>query len=296
MKFLVANDKGGVGKSLIAQFLVIAARGAGLDPRIVEYDRQPKQRRWFPGETETFALTPEMAAILATPERLAGFWDPLLDWLRDDRPLVVDFGAQAWSFFGQWASLSGLSGFCRGRGVWVVVPVTADIEAVESALGILESLPALLPEARVLLLTLDKDGPVDSLSGVPEYDRLMALARDRGAVVRPLAVLRAEVWPALAARGLRLDRIVAPGMVEDVSGLSPTAVARAVAATRAWLRDAYGVFLPLILSGEAGKAASKAEPSSAPPPSRPPHSPRARPDSVGGGMAALRRRAFKTGL
>jgi hypothetical protein len=225
-----------VGKSLIAQFCVIAARGAGQDPRIVEYDRQPKQRRWFPGETESFPLTPDLGSLLATPEKLAGFWDPMIEWLCEDRGLVVDFGAQAWELFEQWAVLSGLSSFHDGSGVLVITPVTADIEAVEGAARVLEALPRLMPKARVLLLTLDKDGPVDSLVGLPEYDQLVAAARTSGTVtLRALPVLRAEGWSALAARGLRLDQIVAPG---------------GVSSSRDWMRAAYGVFLPHLHHGD----------------------------------------------
>ncbi len=51
LKLFVANDKGGVGKSAVAQLAVLFVEISYGHPAVVaEYDRQPKLRRFFSPE------------------------------------------------------------------------------------------------------------------------------------------------------------------------------------------------------------------------------------------------------
>lgn len=258
-KFLIANDKGGVGKSLLAHFCVVALRGSNLSPRIVEYDRQPKLRRLFGNAVESHATGPDLAALESDPGAAARFWDPVLAMLAEPQPLVLDFGAQVWSGFSQWAQASNLATLAPGVGVTILVPVTADPEAVAGAVRVLEEAPMLLPQARLVLMVCDKDGQVASLAGTPDYDRMIALVQARQVPVRSLPVLRAEALPALAARGLRLDQIASSAGI-DVQGIPPAALARTVTAVRAWMKGMYGALLPLMLQVPPKVVAAPAAP------------------------------------
>lgn len=67
MKILVANDKGRVGKSTLAQYFIVRMRRALGDVRIVEWDFQPKLHRFFGRDAvQTFAVL-----VGNTPEALA---------------------------------------------------------------------------------------------------------------------------------------------------------------------------------------------------------------------------------
>jgi hypothetical protein len=264
MKILIANDKGGVGKSTLAQFCVIAARGAGLAPRIVEYDRQPRLGRLFPeAPVQSRGLGPSPSQAGARPDEALRFWDPMADWMRDPTATVVDFGAQAWAGFTDWAGASRFPQLWRGDGACVLVPVTADLEAIRAALRVVEDAATLLPDARLLVLTLDKDGAVDLLQDLPDFRRLVRLAGQcAGGAVRPLSVIRAEAWPLLTAHGIRLDQAVA-GRADVLAGLGLSDVVRArtVAALRAWMHDTYRILLPLLLSAAvAAPAPSRVRP------------------------------------
>lgn len=267
IKILIANDKGGVGKSLLAQFCVVALRGMNRDPRLVEYDRQPKLCRWFGvEEVKTFSAGPGVIS----DQDARTFWDPMVDWLNDNRAMVVDFGAQAWGGFLEWADASQLATLHRSRAVRLLVPVTADLEAISAATAALTGAKRVLPEAQVLLLKLDKDGAVDFLTGVGAYDTLLRTAEATGARHLVYPLLRAEALPALDARGWRLDTIVA---MQDVAGFGVSvpkpALQRTVVAVRAWMTEMYRILLPEFLGALA--AAAPPQPPPPQPAALPPH-------------------------
>ncbi len=246
IKLLIANDKGGVGKSLLAQFCILALQGMKQAPRLVEYDRQPKLCRWFGSDhVATFAAGP--AAM--DDANSQAFWDPMAEWLGDAKPLVVDFGAQAWGGFQDWAEASDLAALHRGGVVRILVPVTADLEAIRAATSVVLGAKRILPDAKVLLLPLDKDGAVAMLEGVEAYDALTRAMVETGARRLHYPMLRAEALPALDARGWRIDRIVA---VQDVAAfgvpLPKPALQRTITALRAWMAEMYRQLLPDLLA------------------------------------------------
>lgn len=243
MNVILANDKGGVGKSLVAHFCVSAFDAAGEDVRVVEFDRQPKLMGAFGSDRViSQSLGPQMHAQMADFASVASFWDPMVRWLQVKKPLVADFGAQAWGYFSEWAEASQLDSLFNGRGTAVLVPVTADLEAIKSARRVLDGCGRHMPKAKVVLLISDKDGAVRSLEGLPEFDELIARFRELGMPARVLPVLRAEAWPALAARGWTLSRAAqaTPGQVASKS-IPPAAASRSIAAIQSWLKAMHKV-------------------------------------------------------
>ncbi|SDX73926.1 hypothetical protein SAMN05421644_11158 [Allochromatium warmingii] len=266
-KFFVANDKGGTGKSLLAQYLIIALRAAKRDPAIFEYDQHPKQCRWFGANAvQTSPMSPPLLDLQRDPMLALRFWDPLMQPLSDERDLVVDLGAQAWTGFHQWLRASGLTMLLPTLEPTVLIPFTADVEAARGALRIIKDVTADLPRAQLVLMRLDRDGDVEMLRGTPEIEEILTLLRQPRIAMRTFPVLRAEAYACLNARGFRLDQManLKPGEFQ-VDGVSDLAVARTVVAVRAWMTDMYRALLPIIL-GTGSPTQSAPAPASAPTP------------------------------
>ncbi|WP_029008369.1 hypothetical protein [Azospirillum halopraeferens] len=237
VRLIIANDKGGVGKSTLAQMCVLYAGKTFGEVRAVEYDRQPKLGRFFDkGVVQSFSIAPDWETQIATPGRLAEFWDPMIKWMSVRRPLVADFGAQVWGYFAAWAQASSLGELVDTASVVVLVPVTADREALIAARRIVETASEVMPRARVVLLSCDKDGEVGPLRRHPAFVDLVALAGQRGVPMLTMPVLAAEGYPVLAAYGMRFDTIcnARPKDLLASAGLAPATAVRTIKAVRAW--------------------------------------------------------------
>jgi len=121
--------------------------------------------------------------------------------------------------------------------VCLLIPVTADAEAVSAARRIIETSAAILPHARRVVLFCDKDGEVEMLKGLPEYDAFRAALARYGAEVRRIPVLAREGYPMLAGRGWRFDKIYTAKPIDVVraTGASLMVGGRTITAVRGWV-------------------------------------------------------------
>lgn len=249
MKILIANDKGGVGKSTIAQYFIVRMRRAVGPVRIVEWDFQPKLHRFFGREAvQTFGLQIPTGSDEHLGEVLEHF-DPVVKWLKVARPCVVDFGAQGWHQFAFWAELTGLKDLIRPAGLTIVSPLTADIESLDGVGYVIESAARVLPGARIVVPVVLKDGDVGIFKGLPAYERLCDQAKAGAVRLARVPRLPSEGYAALASRGLTFDEIEAADAKSLLARapLNPMAAARALRGVRDWLEamDAeFGALLP----------------------------------------------------
>lgn len=260
---IIANDKGGVGKSTIAQYCILHLMRVEGKVRPVEYDRQPKLRRFFGDGVITNSIGPDWERQLNDPASLASFWDPLVEWIQGTQPLVADFGAQVWGHFHAWADSVMLPEIIDGSRVTILIPVTADAEAIVGALHIVRSAPAILPNARLVLLFCDKDGDVALLRGLPEYRDLCKAVEVGNVERRTIPILSREGYPLLASYGMRFDQIskAKPMEIRRATGATLTVASRTIKAVRTWM-DAMEVALSDVLGSPQGtKAAALPGPS-----------------------------------
>ncbi|WP_448188526.1 division plane positioning ATPase MipZ [Azospirillum sp. sgz301742] len=256
-KFIVANDKGGVGKSTLAQFCILYLQHKGTPARVVEYDRQPKLQRFFGAEVLTQSIAPDWGAQYANAGALATFWDPVVKWFRVERPLIMDFGAQVWDYFHAWARAVSLPDLVDSARVTVLIPVTADAEAVVGALRVVRSAPEILPKARLIVLFCDKDGDVALMQGLSEFKELQAAIAAGTVEHRDVPVLAREGYPAAANRGWRFDQIyqATPGAFVNATGASLMVAARTIKAVRTWV-DGMTQALGDVLAKRGGRKVS----------------------------------------
>ena len=240
MKCLIANDKGGVGKSTIAQFVVSKFKEENLDFRALDFDEQPKLGRMFgPSIVTSSPVGPSMAAIMDNPMKAEAFWDPLVRFLRVDRPLLVDFGAHAFDRFAEWGRISSLKEMHKGPIVTLVVPVTADLDALNGARRAIKGFSDLFTNYRLVIALSDKDGPMESMTGVPEFDTLFAQGNSPDILRVRVPVLRAGGYPALNARGMSIADVGASNFrdIAAKAGMSPPLAARTISGCQAWMSE-----------------------------------------------------------
>ena len=176
-------------------------------------------------------------------------WDPLLEKLLDNSSFVVDFGAQAWAGFSEWAESIDLGQYYKGKGLTIIVPVTADREALNGAIRVLKSARELLPAAKIHVLKVNKDGEVDDLKNIPEYKLLFAMVDTCKAKVKELPTLRAKGLPVLFSLNYSLDRIVSTPLEDLPLGDLPMASrARLITAVKDWLVEANKVLLSALIT------------------------------------------------
>lgn len=249
MKILIANDKGGVGKSTIAQYFIVRMRRALGPIRIVEWDFQPKLHRFFgPTAVQTFGLQVPTTSDEHLGEVLEHF-DPVVKWLQVARPCVVDFGAQGWHQFSFWGEQSGLAELIQPDRLTILSPLTADVESLDGVSYVIESAQRVLPGARLVVPVVLKDGDVQCFSGLPAYERLLDLANAGAIRLARVPRLPSEGYAALASRGLTFDEIESSNAKALVgrAPLNPMAAARALKGVQDWLRamDAeFGFVMP----------------------------------------------------
>lgn len=264
MKILVANDKGGVGKSTIAQYFIVRMMRALGQVRIVEWDFQPKLHRFFGREAvQTFGLQVPTTSDEHLGEVLEHF-DPVVKWLQVTRPCVVDFGAQGWHQFSFWAEMSGLRDLIRPSALTILSPLTADIESLDGVSYVIRTAQKLLPGARLVVPVVLKDGDVNCFNGLPAYEQLLAQAQDGMIQLARVPRLPPEGYAALASRGLTFDVIESldAKALMARTPLNPMAAARALKGVHDWLRvmDAeFGALFPAAVGSVQPRATRNVE-------------------------------------
>ena len=237
-KFIIANDKGGVGKSMLAQFCILHVARTVRPLRAIEVDRQPKLRRFFGEAVLTYPIGPDWQTQFVDGASVAAFWDPIVKLLQVERPLVADFGAQVWDYFAAWADSVMLGELVDTSRIRILIPVTADAEAVSGALKIVHTSRSILParDASLVVLWSDKDGDPAMLEGLPEIVELRREITDRGIIERRLPLLSREGYPMLASRGWHFDRIrkAKPAEVVREAGGTAMLAARTIKSVRDW--------------------------------------------------------------
>jgi hypothetical protein len=211
---VVANEKGGVGKSTLALAIADKLAIAGHSPAVVQIDRQKRLSAALGQDVITIASDPKAAR--ADPSKELARFSPVLDAVeRADAaaPILIDIGAGEVGRFSEWAALVDLDEEFGEFGFHPVifVPFTAEAEAMRQAHWTVERLTAAIPRANVVLTENQRDGRVADLhpasAAWQEWIDKLRPAAERNALI-VMGAIPGGSWRYFEAAGSRFIDVV----------------------------------------------------------------------------------------
>ncbi|MET3105429.1 hypothetical protein AAKU58_000238 [Oxalobacteraceae bacterium GrIS 1.18] len=163
--FIVANEKGGVGKTTVALALADWLTINGHPPTVIQIDRQDRLANAIP-DVLTIASDPKATRI--APEEEMRRFNPILDKIEsaaNQKPILIDVGAGEVGRFATWVALVDLA---EDMAEWqlqcnIVVPFLAESEAILQAAWSAERLQTVLPNSMLRFVENRRDGAVSAL-------------------------------------------------------------------------------------------------------------------------------------
>lgn len=225
--YIVANEKGGVGKSTLALALADKFSIDGCSPAVIQIDRQRRLAAALGGNVLTIESDPK--ASRSDPELEHRRFSPLLERIEavaGTAPLIVDIGAGEVGRFAAWAGLVDVQEDLDewGLSCTALIPYLAEAEAIRQAVWSADRLRAVLPQADIVFIENRRDGRVDQLH--PGSTAAAAVAeylepwrhQSRGFAVPPIP---GGSWRHFEAAGCRFIDIVdmSPLNVMQLTGL-----------------------------------------------------------------------------
>lgn len=260
---IVTQDKGGDGKSLLAQFISERARVAGIPTGVVEVDTQGHSLAVLGPDVISIATDVKVARRDpgAALRALTPLYDVIDKTARAGGLTVVEFGANEASRGALWAGMVDLSEDLKtlGAETLIVTPFTCQAESMrrgaKSARAFLEAIPG----ARLVLVENQRDGAVADLhpaSDAAAAYRSSILPLTENAVMIRMPLIEAGSWKPFEAIGLRLvDAVTMP--IEQVMKLTglPRPEAKIIRGdVAAWCGEMFAQLDKLIAFGGSSNA------------------------------------------
>lgn len=159
--FLVASEKGGVGKSLLSLAVCDWLSLAGGPPSVIQIDRQRRLADALGGDVLTIASDPTAARV--NPEIEVQRFSPLLERIEQAHstsPVLIDVGAGECDRFATWASLVDLEEELLDWDIQchIFLPFLAEAESIRQAAWTADRLHKTLPSASFYLVENRRDG------------------------------------------------------------------------------------------------------------------------------------------
>lgn len=159
--FLVASEKGGVGKSLLSLAVCDWLSLSGHQPSVIQIDRQRRLADALGGDVLTIASDP--AAARVNPEIEVQRFSPLLERIEQAHsisPVLIDIGAGECDRFATWASLVDIAEELLDWDIQchIFLPFLAEAESIRQAAWTAERLYKTLPGASFCLVENRRDG------------------------------------------------------------------------------------------------------------------------------------------
>lgn len=164
--FIIANEKGGVGKSTTALALIDWLTLNSQPPTIIQVDRQKRLENSIGKDVLTIDSDPKAARL--APELETRRFSPMLEKIEVSAgraPVIIDIGAGEVERFTTWAALVDLEEeFIEWQlSCHLVVPFLAESEAIRQAAWSVNRLRSALPQSMICLVENQRDGKISTL-------------------------------------------------------------------------------------------------------------------------------------
>ncbi|WP_043839556.1 hypothetical protein [Muricoccus aerilatus] len=239
-RFIVINDKGGIGKTIIIHGLSLELTSAGVDHLVIEAESDPRLQRVLGKDRVIFHALSEdsLRDIRRNPDLVAEYWDAIMEEFMEAVRLL-DMGANASKlFWNWWDSGSGRLILGDGTGTGVLIVTTYEVEAMRLAREALRRAAEEMPNARLFLVVNEHQGTLPATHSA--LDNLCAAAGDRAGEVERIILPRcaAPAWPVMFGMGKPLNEL-ATLRPQDLQphGYRLGAAARSVADVGEWLAE-----------------------------------------------------------
>ncbi|SDE30164.1 hypothetical protein [Belnapia rosea] len=208
-RYVVLNDKGGIGKSFVVQGLSLEMAAVGKEHVVVEAETSPRLQNILGADRVKYHELSEdsLSAIRKNPDLLGEYWDNVIEDFMGG-PAVMDLSANATKLLWQWCDGGvGKLVFGDGAGIGALVVVTADPEALRLAAEAMTRAATEWPAARLFLVVNPHHG--DLAPNSPALDLICSQAGERaGEVVRVFLPRNvAKAWPVMVGSGKPLHEL-----------------------------------------------------------------------------------------
>lgn len=159
--YLIANEKGGVGKSLCSLALIDRLALEGETPAVIQIDRQRRLADAIGTGVLTIESDPKASRV--DPEMEFRRFSPVLELIEataGNAPLVIDCGAGEVGRFATWAAMVDLEEDLQEWGVacHILIPFLSEAEAIRQAAWSAERLKLALTTSTIHLIENRRDG------------------------------------------------------------------------------------------------------------------------------------------
>jgi hypothetical protein len=211
---IVANDKGGQGKTLTSLSVTDHAYLHDAPVAIAQVDTQLRLARAVGRNVLTIAAVPREARRDPTADARAftPFYAMLERVGNRGANVLLDVGANQVNRFANWAGLVELDEDLEAWGyeTTVMVPFVAEGEGIRQAAATVKLLLARLSRAKLVLIQNERDGEFahlhDSSDAASVYRSLIEPLLDRAALLR-MPVIEAGSWRPFEAANCRLMQV-----------------------------------------------------------------------------------------
>lgn len=263
---VVVVDKGGVGKSLVTEFLAETLYAAGTPADLVELESVAARMKRLEdaGRVKSHRFLKmgesDAQALLADPLALTEYWDRPASFAISNRPTIVDVGAQGFQTLEMWLSINGeLSDWAQedgqhGRGLTFWVPSDNSKAGEDSALVAATSLRTYLPGARIIVVC-NRGAPAavgQRIASVVEQVETMVLPAAPQAVDEIYQTLYSR-YGLFGAASLYLDKAKMAAMCAEL-GVTQSRMIVASRGIAQWAQSVLATLKPLVLPAVAHAA------------------------------------------
>lgn len=249
---VVGNDKGGVGKDLVAEGLYLAALRAGLQPSLIEVEVARRLGQLYPAATYIAAGATSPEELYRDPDRAFAPLDEMAIACRKPGQLgIVCLGANLTGALQMWSRTNGQAAFGDGAGICFAIVLTMNRGALASGLANLYELGRLYPAARRVAVL--NESVADFIQDDRNLAKRLTQARGEGTPIETVRIRRmaAPAWGYLQSMGPLAE--VAQKRVADLVelGLPEGPSVRSLALFERWLADDLISSLAMLLPAGA---------------------------------------------